>query len=323
MTHPVLAVAWQRALRTTPQWRVVEPVLARNVRAHGDATTWLAALDALPELVPSMVDVGPTIRIGRADDCADAVRAELRRRLLDLQPWRKGPFALFGVDVDTEWRSDWKWARVAPHVALSEKRVLDVGCGNGYYGWRMCAAGARGVVGVDPTIVYTMQFAAIAKYLAAARPEFDNAVLPVRLEDLPDGDPRFDTAFSMGVLYHRRDPHEHLARLRSHLRRDGELIVETLILADRSAEVLVPRERYARMRNVWSVPNVDRLLGWITEVGFTDAKVVDVTATTTDEQRPTEWMRGESLAHGLDPRDPTRTIEGYPAPVRCVVVARR
>ena len=323
MTHPVLAAAWQRALQTTPQWRAIEPMSARNVAAHGDSATWFAALDALPALVPSVVDVGPTIRIGRADDCADSVRAELRRCLRELQPWRKGPFALFGVDVDAEWRSDRKWARVAPHVALSEKRVLDVGCGNGYYGWRMCAAGARSVVGVDPTVVYSMQFAAIAKYFAAARSEFDNAVLPLRLEDLPDGDTSFDAVFSMGVLYHRRDPHEHLARLRSHLRHDGELVVETLIVADGSAEVLVPRERYARMRNVWSIPNVDRLLGWIARAGFHDARVVDVTATTTDEQRPTEWMRGESLEHGLDPRDRTRTIEGYPAPVRCVVVAHR
>ena len=323
MTHPFLAAAWQRALQTMPQWRGVGPAFERNVAAHGDAATWLAAIHALPALAPSVVDVGPTIRIGAAGDCSESNRAELRRHLLTLQPWRKGPFELFGVAVDTEWRSDWKWARIAPHVALDGLRVLDVGCGNGYYGWRMCAAGARSVVGIDPTIVYSMQFAAIAKYLAPARPEFVNAVLPLRLEDLPAGDASFDAVFSMGVLYHRRDPHEHLARLRSHLRPAGELVVETLIVADGSTEVLVPHERYARMPNVWSIPSVDRLLGLVRAAGFADARVVDVTATTTDEQRPTEWMRGESLEHGLDPHDQTRTIEGYPAPARCVVVANR
>ena len=323
MTHPVLAAAWKRALQTMPQWGAVAPQLERNVAAHGDSAAWLAAIDALPALVPTDVDPGPTIRIGRADDCCESERADLRRCLLALQPWRKGPFALFGVDVDSEWRSDRKWARVAPHVALSDKRVLDVGCGNGYYGWRMCAAGARSVVGVDPTIVHSMQFAAIAKYLTVQRPDFDNAVLPLRLEDLPGGDASFDAVFSMGVLYHRRDPHDHLARLRSHLRPAGQLVVETLIVADDSTEVLVPHGRYARMRNVWSIPNVDRLLRWLDEAGFVDARVVDVTATTIAEQRPTEWMRGESLEHGLDPLDPTRTIEGYPAPVRSVVIARR
>jgi tRNA (mo5U34)-methyltransferase len=323
VTHPVLAAAWRRALQAMPKWRAVEPLLERNVVTHGDAATWLAAIDALPPVVASVVDVGPTVRIGRTQDCGESDRAELRRGLLRLQPWRKGPFALFGVDVDTEWRSDWKWARVAPHVALDGMRVLDVGCGNGYYGWRMCAAGARSVIGVDPTIVYSMQFAAIAKYLTPAHPRLDNTVLPLRLEDLPDGDAAFDAVFSMGVLYHRRDPHEHLARLASHLRPGGTLVVETLIVANDSIEVLVPGERYARMRNVWNIPSVGRLSSWVDDAGFADARVVDVTATTPAEQRPTQWMRGESLEHALDPRDPTRTVEGHPAPVRCVVVARR
>jgi len=322
VTHPVLAAAWQRALQTVPQWRDLLPLAERNVVGHGDAAAWLATIDALPAIAPADVDIGPTVRIGRADDIDDAQRTVLHDRLLTLQPWRKGPFALFGVDIDTEWRSDWKWARVAPHVALSGKRVLDVGCGNGYYGWRMCAAGAHSVVGVDPTIVYAMQFAAAAKYLSAARPDLDNAVLPLRLEDARDGDHHFDTVFSMGVLYHRRDPLEHLARLRAHACRGGDVVVETLVVADGSTEVLMPRERYARMRNVWQIPSPARLLGWLAAAGFADARIVDVTATTVDEQRPTGWMRGESLIHALDPRDPTRTVEGYPAPVRAIAVAR-
>ena len=46
-------------------------------------------------------------------------------------PWRKGPFNVFGVAVDTEWRSSLKWNRIAGHVNLRERRVLDVGCGGG------------------------------------------------------------------------------------------------------------------------------------------------------------------------------------------------
>ena len=323
MTHPVLAAAWQRALQTLPQWRDLPRLAERNVAAHGDAATWLTTIDALPAIAPTDVDVGPTVRIGRADDIDEAQRADLCDRLLTLQPWRKGPFALFGVDIDTEWRSDWKWTRVAPHLELSGKRVLDVGCGNGYYGWRMCAAGARSVLGVDPTIVYSMQFAVIANYLSATRPDLDNAVLPVRLEDAPAGAGDFDTVFSMGVLYHRRDPLEHLARLRAHVRRGGDLVVETLVVADGSTEVLMPRERYARMRNVWQIPSPARLLGWLADTGFADARIVDVTATTIDEQRPTAWMRGESLVHALDPGDATRTVEGHPAPVRAIAIARK
>jgi tRNA (mo5U34)-methyltransferase len=324
VTPSVLAVAWDRAFDALPQWRAVRPQLERNAAAHGDASAWLTAIDALPSVAPSDVDVGPTIRIGRASDCDDATRGQLRARLLTLQPWRKGPFALFGIDVDTEWRSDWKWARVAPHITpLMGRRVLDVGCGNGYYGWRMCAAGARTVVGVDPTLVYAMQYAAIATYLAPVRSDFDHVLLPIKLEELPAGDAAFDTVFSMGVLYHRRDPLEHLCRLRQHIRSGGELVVETLVIADGSTELLVPGDRYARMRNVWHVPSPARLLAWLGDAGFGDARIVDVTATTTAEQRTTEWMRGESLAQALDRRDPARTIEGYPAPVRAVVIARK
>jgi tRNA (mo5U34)-methyltransferase len=319
-----LTAAWDRALVAMPQWRAARPQLERNFGAHGDAATWLAALAGLPAVAPTDVVIGPTIRIGRAGDCNDATRAVLQRELLTLQPWRKGPFALFGIDVDTEWRSDWKWARVERHVApLEGRRVLDVGCGNGYYGWRMCAAGARSVIGVDPTIVYAMQYAAIATYLASARPDFDHAVLPIKLEELPDGDAAFDSVFSMGVLYHRRDPLEHLGRLRAHLRDGGEVVVETLVIGDGSTEVLEPGGRYARMRNVWCIPSPARLLRWLNDAGFADARLADVTATTVAEQRATAWMRGESLAHALDARDPTRTVEGYPAPVRAVVVARK
>jgi tRNA (mo5U34)-methyltransferase len=123
----------------------------------------------------------------------------------------------------------------------------------------------------------------------------------------------------MGVIYHRRDPAEHAARLWSHLRPGGEVVVETLVVG--GSEPLQPPRRYARMRNVWTVPTVELLLQWLEGAGFVDARVVDVTPTTTDEQRSTDWMRFESLAEAVDPHDPTRTVEGLPAPVRAVAVA--
>ena len=318
----LLARGWDRAYAALPQWRTIAPLLEHNVAAHGDSAAWLEAVAALPPLESADVDVGATIRIGTAAQCDEAAQMALRDALLALHPWRKGPFSLFGVHIDTEWRSDWKWARVAPHLSPLERRlVLDVGCGNGYYGWRMCAAGARCVIGIDPTIVYTMQYLAIARYLDAARPAFAHALLPARLEDLPPGSGAFDTVFSMGVLYHRRDPAEHLRALRSHLRERGELVLETLIVADGCAQVLIPDGRYARMRNVWHIPDTPQLLGWLDCAGFHAPRIVDVTPTTVAEQRTTPWMRFDSLAQALAPGDPARTIEGYPAPLRCTVIA--
>ena len=65
------------------------------------------------------------------------------------------------------------------------------------------------------------------------------------------------------------------------------------------------------------------MLAWLRRCGFVDARVVDVSTTTTAEQRRTDWMRFESLAESLDPENPQLTVEGYPAPRRAVFVANR
>jgi tRNA (mo5U34)-methyltransferase len=319
-----LLTVWNRAFDSLPQWRAVVALLERNIADHGDSRGWLHTIATLPRITTHDVEIDSTIRIGRAADCSAQVQALLRSGLMSLQPWRKGPFSLFGVDIDSEWRSDWKWRRVAPHLSsLVGRTVLDVGCGNGYYGWRMCAAGARCVIGVDPTLIYLMQYLTILKYLAPARPEFVNALLPARLEELPAASAAFDTVFSMGVLYHRRDPHAHLRDLHAHLRPGGELVLETLTVTDESTRVLTPTDRYARMRNVWHIPNRVTLERWLIDAGFSMARSVDSTATTRAEQRTTGWMQFESLDEALDPDDPTRTIEGYPAPVRSIVIAQK
>lgn len=315
---------WNRAFESLPQWRQVIPLLERNIADHGDSRSRLDTIAALPRISTDDVEIGSTIRIGSAADCGMDAQALLRSGLMTLQPWRKGPFSLFGVDIDSEWHSDWKWNRVAPHLSsLVGRTVLDVGCGNGYYGWRMCAAGARCVIGVDPTLVYLMQYQAVQNYLAPARPQLINALLPARLEDLPAATAAFDTVFSMGVLYHRRDPRAHLRDLYAHLRPGGELVLETLIVADGSTRVLTPTDRYARMRNVWQIPDAGTLESWLGDAGFSTARSVDSTATTPAEQRKTAWMQFESLDDALDPDDSTRTIEGYPAPVRTIVIAQK
>lgn len=283
--------------------------------AHGDMPRWRAALAALPDLVVRDVRFGDTVII---DGAATAdQRHRLEAALQGLHPWRKGPFRLFGIGIDTEWRSDWKWARVAPHLApLDGHRVLDVGSGNGYFGWRMLEAGAREVVGVDPTLVFCMQHRAINRYVASTA----NHVVPLRFEEMPPA-LQFDSVFSLGVIYHRRDPAEHAERLFRHTRGGGQVVLESLVVE--GAEPLHPAGRYARMRNVWTVPDATTLGGWLEDAGFVDVRVVDVTATRVEEQRSTAWMRFQSLAAALDPDRPGCTVEGHPAPVRAVVVGRK
>jgi tRNA (mo5U34)-methyltransferase len=292
---------------------------ALDPAGHGDLPTWQRLLAELPVLTPSRVDLDQDcLGIGEADELAPGQRQALAEQLMTLHPWRKGPFCLFGVHIDTEWRSDWKWERVRGAVDLRDKRVLDVGCGNGYYGWRMLGAGARLVVGIDPTLRYVMQYAALAHFIGPVA----NYVLPLRLEQLPTGSGGFDTVFSMGVLYHRRDPLEHLACLKDHLRPGGQVVVESLVVDRPGAVTLRPEGRYAKMKNVWAIPSVASLVGWMRAAGFGEVTTVDVTRTTKEEQRATGWMRFESLADFLDPNDPDRTIEGHPAPCRAVLTAR-
>ena len=302
------------------EWREALPAaIADQARIpHGDLAAWQAVLSDLPPVSPSSLDLkASAIRIGTPADCNAAVRSHIRELLLRLRPWRKGPFELFGTLIDTEWRSDWKWDRLKDHVARLEGRmVLDVGCGNGYYCLRAAGAGARLVVGVEPTVLYVNQFQALRRYLD----DVAVFVVPIPLESLPPV-PAFDTVFSMGVIYHRRAPLEHLSLLRRLLRPGGELVLESLVVEGDADTILVPAGRYARMGNVHCVPSAARLLAWLAESGYGAARVVDVAVTTSQEQRSTEWMTFESLAAGLDPRDSTRTIEGHPAPRRALVIA--
>lgn len=282
---------------------------------HGDLSRWMEALADLPDTTPSMCGDRPAPRLGVPVPDPTA----LAETLMVFHPWRKGPLELGGVTVDTEWRSDWKWDRIAPALALDDAlhgaRVLDVGCGNGYFGWRMLAAGARCVVGIDPTLLFVVQWL-VQRHFSGPLP---NYVLPLRDTDLPPAMGHFDLVMSMGVLYHRREPRDHLGRLRDCISPGGRLLLETLVVDGPAS--LYPQGRYARMNNVHEVPSVDRLCAQVRAAGFSDPRVVDLTPTTTGEQRSTPWMHFESLAESLDPNDPLRTIEGYPAPLRAVVIA--
>ncbi len=338
-----LAPGFDGLFARLPDWSGLSDLLLHNLHGHGDSAKWLRALarishllpsadaDALamatkagdgsglesrPAVRPSSISFGDTVTV--AGELPRAEGKRLREALLALHPWRKGPFSLYGIHVDSEWRSDRKWRRVAPHVDLEGLRVLDVGCGNGYYGWRMLGAGAALVVGIDPSVLCCVQHQAIQSCVGDDR----NQVLPLALEALPEALScrRFDAVFSMGVVYHRRDPLDHLRRLRRCLVAGGIAIIESLVVE--SAETLNPGGRYARMRNVWQVPTPEGLVRWTAEAGFADVRLADLNRTTTAEQRSTEWMHFDSLTEALDPSDSTRTIEGHPAPKRCVLIAR-
>lgn len=287
---------------------------------HGDIRRRLGQIGQLPRIRPSIVDFSETVLIGDPVDCDEATRQQLRNQLLDFIPWRKGPFEIFGIGLDCEWRADMKWARLDGQIApLKGRRLLDVGCGNGYYCFRMLGREAGQVIGLEPHIPYAMQFWALKSFV----PEANCWVMPMALEDFPGRSEYFDTAFSMGVLYHVRSPLDHLVSLHDSLRPGGELVLETIFVKGDEGYSLTPKNRYAQMRNVWFIPSIATLEVWLERCGFVDRKIIDRSITTPAEQRTTEWMPFESLVNALDREDSKRTIEGYPAPARVLLTARR
>lgn len=293
---------------------------------HGELEQWQELISNLPDLQTDNIEINSAVSVGNLNQ----LKQQLNQQQIDdfiaelkkLHPWRKGPFELFGIHIDTEWRSDWKWDRILPHLScLKNRTVLDVGCGNAYHCWRMLGQGANAVIGIDPSQKFLAQFAIIKKYLGK-KPVH---LLPIGVEDMPQdmGNKGFDTVFSMGVLYHRKSPINHLLELKNLLGRKGELVLETLVIDGDVNQVLLPGERYAQMRNVWFLPSCAALEHWMERCGFKNIRTVDVNQTSVEEQRATEWMHFHSLKNYLDPNDKNKTIEGYPAPKRATIIAEK
>lgn len=305
-------------------WRDLLPAqIEKNLdpERNSNIPNWVETSSQLPDVTPSSIDLNAScVRLGSKDDIDDVQRTVLTDLLKQFHPWRKGPFNIFGIHIDAEWRSDWKWDRLKNYIQpLKGRRVLDVGSGNGYYAWRMAASGASLVIGVDPTLYSVMQYHAIQHFIKSN----EVFVLPLGIDDVPDKLEAFDTVFSMGVIYHRRDPMAHIRQLMNQLRPGGELVLETLIIDGDENSVLKPEGRYAKMRNIWAIPSCLMLENWAHQCNLQNIRIIDVAVTTPEEQRSTDWMTFHSLKDFLDPADTTKTVEGYPAPKRAILVAEK
>lgn len=303
---------WHNAFKSALEQRV-------DFKRHGDLAGWLDIVNALPDLpCDAQTLKQDTVSFGSTNSITSEQKRRLHEGLFALKPWRKGPYQIFDTFIDTEWRSDWKWQRVSPHLSnLKGRKVLDIGCGTGYHCWRMLGDGADYVLGIDPSMRFMVQHMAIQKY--ANNSNFD--FLPIGIEDMPTDMPLFDTVFSMGVLYHRRNPINHIIELSNLTKPGGEVVLETLIIDEIEGGILTPDDRYAQMRNVWSITTVDKTIELMHDAGLKNVRCADQNVTSLDEQRRTEWMQFHSLKEFLDPNDIGKTIEGYPAPKRGLFIA--
>lgn len=274
----------------------------------------IAPLRELVSLLPSIeaqCTYGDTIRVS-AQTPVELVPIERAARMM--MPWRKGPFELFGLLIDTEWQSFMKYNLLRPHFDLRDKRVADIGCNNGYYLFRMQEDAPAKLVGFDPSALYKTQFDLINHF---ARTPIIYELLGV--EHLPLYEEKFDTIFCLGVLYHRSDPVGMLKQLCKGLDGHGEVFLDTFMIDGEDEICLTPAGAYSKIPNIYFIPTVRALRNWCLRAGFEGFELLETAVTTPDEQRKTAWIEGQSLEDFLDPTDPTRTVEGYPAPKRVYV----
>ncbi|MDR0761545.1 MAG: tRNA 5-methoxyuridine(34)/uridine 5-oxyacetic acid(34) synthase CmoB [Campylobacteraceae bacterium] len=280
------------------QWKDIKPL-----RTMIDSLPKISADITFDDVFTlSLSDVSPQ-NASVIKDCALALRS-----------WRKGPFQIGELFIDSEWQSFIKYNILRPHFNLKDKKVADIGCNNGYYLFKMLQEEPKKLVGFDPTPLFWCQFDFINHF---AQTKIVYELLGV--EDLKEYGEKFDTIFCLGVLYHRSDPIGCLKSLKSALERDGELFLDTFVIDGDEDIALCPKNRYSKISNIYFIPTVNTLKNWCDRVGFKNFELLCIKPTTSDEQRKTEWILGESLENFLDPNNNSKTIEGYPAPKRAYV----
>jgi tRNA (mo5U34)-methyltransferase len=265
-------------------------------------------IDNLPEFKVNKIEFHNAIEIDGEFD--ENLIYDTAKKLM---PWRKGPFRIGKTFIDSEWQSFIKYNLLEKHINLENKIVADVGCNNGYYMFRMLSQNPKKVIGFDPMALFKLQFEFINHFIKSEKLKYEL----LGVEHLPLYEEKFDTIFCLGVLYHRSNPITMLKQLKQSLNKGGEAIIDTFIIESDEDIALCPN-RYAKMRNVYFIPSISALKNWAEIAKFKEFEVLEIKPTDLNEQRKTEWIEGESLNNFLN-EDGTKTIEGYPPPIRAYV----
>lgn len=260
------------------------------------------------------------VTIGQKNEISREKSDQILDVLRGFMPWRKGPFRIFDIDIDAEWRSERKWNRILPELPdLEDKIVGDIGCNNGYYMFRMIPHRPKFVLGFEPYLQHYYTFRTLNSF---ARQKNLRIEL-LAIEHLPLFPGCFDVLFCLGILYHRQSPIDSLRDICTALKPGGSVILESQAVPGEESMALFPEKTYAKVPGTWFVPTARCLQNWLTRCGFTKVQQFCMHPMSNQEQRRTEWMVFESYDDFIDKTDPTRTIEGYPAPWRVFFIATK
>jgi len=271
------------------------------------------AIKNLPQYDNVEVGLGDRVTVN-ISSLSEHEAIQVKETALLMKPWRKGPFQINDLFIDSEWQSQIKYNLLEPHFDLKDKIVGDIGCNNGYYLFRMLSHEPKKLIGFDPSAIYYSQFQFINHFI-----ESDIVYELLGVEHVEFYEHKFDVLFCLGVLYHRSDPVAMLKSLFKGLNKGGELILDTFMIDGEGEMCLTPKDRYSKIPNIYFVPTVNALINWCTRAGFESVEVLETMVTESNEQRKTEWIDTQSLEDFLDPNDPTKTVEGYPAPKRVYI----
>jgi len=260
------------------------------------------------------------VKIGTSKELTEAEQKQVKSYLRTFIPWRKGPFSIFGIDVDSEWQSQRKWQRLIDYLPdMRGKIVADIGCSNGYYMFRMTPHKPEIVIGFEPSVQHYYCFKALNSMAGINNLHIDL----LGVEHLSLFPECFDVLFLMGIIYHRSSPVECLRDIFASLRPGGTLILESQALPGESEIALFPEKTYAKVPGTYFVPTGNCLKNWLARAGFTDIDIFCQHPMSSIEQRRTDWMTFESYADFTDPTDSSKTVEGYPAPDRVFIRAQK
>ena len=292
----------------------------KNFYNHGNKNKWIKILNCLPVISTSYLDYSnSSIIIGRKDEINEAQIKTLEKELLKLSPWRKGPFNIFGLEIDSEWRSEKKWQRIQSYLPnIKGMKIADIGCSNGYYSYKLLGLQPDLIVGMDKTALYVIQFLALKSYTKQIQ---ELLVLPCSSEEFNFKKINFDLILSMGILYHSKNPSSHLNSLKHLVKKNGYIILET-ITSNMPTNIDVKKNQtYAGMKNIGTIFTKKNLNDLMLSSGFKNIEIVNDSFTDSNEQRSTKWMNGKSFKDFTLPNG--NTLEGYPPVCRSIFVAQK